>query len=245
MDSQLSYEEAKSVASVFGEVDYQKTILLLMFREPASKYDCLKKMGDLLEDFSDYRVPRATLYRKVDELFESSFLEITGKRKFVRGSLAQTVYKYTLSFKGYAATIIYSYAFLLDPNVPKRLKKDILPKGILEAMESSMGRIFVMLLKWHKERSIDLSRAKVGILYFNLTLVLSIMDHPQDISREIDLVATYVEPFSALLGLSSRVNVKEFFEEVQILKKEAQDIEDNFLARFRKFLYSFEKEVRT
>jgi len=226
--ARLSLEEASDLAKVFGEVNRRKTVALLLFDQPRSKYDALTKR---MKDFPKaYRISRATFYRKVDELLGSFFLQPVNKREFRKGSLRETVYYYRLSLKGFLAAYIYLYVLFLDSKTPDGLKESV--EKELAKFESSPGWSFMIgFLKWHKDRNVDLSHAKLDVAYFSLTLLLSMLDTPKEVSEE-DLrgLSETVKKF----GLAPPHEPKEIRDALQNLKLSVDEFDRTFLAEFLK-----------
>jgi hypothetical protein len=126
------------------------------------------------------RTPTSSLYRQVAELRKAHFLHVLGERRFERGALRWDVETYGLTYKGTLAAAIYGYVLYHEPAVPISHRERY--QESVERVESSpIWSSLVNWLRWHKEREIDLSRAKVDLAYFNLTNLLVMMEHPSQV----------------------------------------------------------------
>lgn len=170
--TKLTLEEAKSLATVFGDVDRRSLTLLSKFHKPRSKYDAMIELNHLPKPF---RIPRASLYRKVDQLHESGFLRIVDTETFVRGSLKESVHRYGLSAKGTVAASIFSYILFLDSKTPSHERKE--SEKLIAGFESlpAWGTI-IEALRWHKKMEFDLSHARINYMYLVLTGILPKFD---------------------------------------------------------------------
>jgi len=206
--TELSLSEARSLARVFGEIDRQKSILLLLFIKPDSRWGISLRVDKLPKS---YRIPRASLYRKVDELYESSFLDLLGTETGLTG---MTVSRYRLSLKGLLAGFIYAYVLFLDSGTPDGVKKNTGLDELIGTFESMPGwKLYVSFLRWHKGRSIDLSQARIDAAYFTFTLILSMLERPKDVSeQDLTRLSDHMKKF----GLAPSQEPKDL---VQLLEK--------------------------
>ena len=223
-------EDARSLARVFGEPDRRKTAILLSFHKPRSQFDVLKETEHLPKA---YRVPRATLYRKVKELYDAHFLDLIEQREFVKGNLRGTVRYYRLTFKGYLAGFIYAYLLFIDPKTPTSLKEKVELDDFgkaLRILESSPSWSFVVsFLRWHKNKSFDLSFAKIDIIYFALTLGLSMLEMPESISEEdLRALSEVGKPF----GMIPPQDPNAMLELLKTLSKSIPEFERTLLEMF-------------
>ena len=173
----VSLEEAASLVSVFGEFDRKTMALLILFGMQRSKYDALTKMSDLPKSF---RLPRATLYRKVGALYESGFLQVAAVREFVKGNLREHVKEYSLSIKGILTVAVHvNYLKFQTPHVEKNETN-----SILERFEELIGSSMVLdFLRWHRDRAIDLTNAKIDLDYFTITSMNAMLPPTLDITK--------------------------------------------------------------
>jgi hypothetical protein len=172
----VSLEEAQSVARVFGEIRQRITMLLTAFQPAATKYEAMKT---LQKDEIPY--PRASLYRDVDRLNEAGFLQVVDEKRFVRGSLDNPMLVYGISIKGRIAAMIHCYILSSDPKT--RLKERNRAKAYLKFSGLQEFPLLVDLLKWHREREIDLSRARIDMVYLVFTLLLAAGEHPEHVTE--------------------------------------------------------------
>jgi len=177
--TQLTLEEARYLAGVFGEVDWHTSVLLLLFQEPSSVWEILPRV----EKFpKSYRVPQATIYRKVKGLYDASFLDLVDTR---RGRGGMPVSTYRLSLKGRIAAGIFTYVLFSDPKTPDGLKENTGAEKLVQILESSPGwALHISFLRWHRDRRIDLSEAKIDMAYFSSILALSLLEHPESVTEE-------------------------------------------------------------
>jgi len=228
--AKLSMQEAKSLAKVFGEPDKQRMTLLLSFEKPRSQFDVLQRMKNLPKVF---RVPRATLYRKVKGLYDEHFLDLIEEKEFVKGNLRGTVRYYRLTFKGYLAGFIYAYLFLIDSKTPSSLKEKVefddfnKAAGVLESSPS--WSFIVNFLRWHNKKNFDLSHAKIDIIYFALTLGLSMLEMPESISEEdLRALSEVGKPF----GMIPPQDPNAMLELLKTLSKSIPEFERTLLEMF-------------
>ena len=180
--TRISVAEASSLASVFGELDERMAALLLQFREPQSKYDVLLRMQCLSKRL---RMSRASLYRKVEELYEAGFLVVETKREFAKGTLRMPINVYGLSVKGVIAADIYSCVLSPSSQAAPKGKSGLGSGG---KSEKSYGWPFIAsFLKWHRERGIDLSKARIDFMYVYVTGLLSLYERPEEIEDPVAL----------------------------------------------------------
>jgi len=176
--AQLSIDEARNLAKVFGEMDYKRALLLILFYKPHSAYDIMVSMGELPKSA---RIPRASLYRIVDELEKAGYL--TSNRRPQKNRPNEMVNEYGLTLKGKLATWIYGYILLRDPKTPTGLIKRLKPQELVDGFESAPGwPLFLNSLKWHRDRGNDLSKVRFSIAEFMLSLLLSILEQPQQLN---------------------------------------------------------------
>jgi hypothetical protein len=187
---EVSLEEARSLAGLFGELDRKKMLLLLLFDKPGSKWD---KKDDLKKLAKPDRISTATLYRDVNELKAGGFLEeMKGSERRARSGTP--VLTYRLTFKGCLAEAISAHLLLLEGEIPPQLKRRI--AKIAKASDSSPGwPVFIEFLKYHRELRIDLSRANIDAAYFSSMLSLALRKYPEDMILKI------VEPSLKELGI--------------------------------------------
>jgi hypothetical protein len=177
----LTLEEARELAKTFGELDQYDAILLLFFVHTTNKWDLIDTVEKLPKS---YRIPQATLYRRVKSLYGRHFLDLVSSRT---GRAGMAVESYRLSLKGLLACGIVAYETFLDPTIPATIKEKTQAEQLAQELESSAGpgwALYLDLLKWHRERQIDLSKAKVDMLYFGFSLALSMFDHPEAVTTE-------------------------------------------------------------
>lgn len=217
--ARLTLEKARDLAKVFGEMTPKETVLLLLFQEPHSKYEILKMMEDVPKA---YRIPRASLYRKVDELEKTFFVESVNKREFEKGSLKETIYFYKLTYKGFLATYIYTYLLFLDPKTSDGMQKWI-KSNKLEKIESLPATSYIIsFLRWHRKRGINLRPLKIDLSYFTMTLMSSMLDYPEDISEKdiLDLAK-----ITSKFGLTPQHDPKQFLPLLHKVKKSFPEFE--------------------
>jgi len=177
--SELNLDEARSLSEVFGIIEERKVMLMTCFDPPCTKYDAMKA---LKRDKIPY--PRSSLYPDVDRLHEVDFLEVVEKRLFVKGSLRKRMRLYGISPKGRIAMIIHCRILSSDRKVPKEVRERA--KQYLSCFEPIREwPIYLDFLKWHKERRIDLSRARIDIWYLIFTFSMAAGEHPEHITNPI------------------------------------------------------------
>jgi hypothetical protein len=179
--AEITLEEARELAKTFGELDQYDTVLLLLFTHTTSKWDLLDIVKKLPKS---YRIPQATLYRRVNALRGRSFLDVISSKT---GRAGMIVNSYRLSLKGLLAAGISAYATFLDPAIPITLKEKTQAAHWAQVMESALGpawALYIDFLKWHRERCFDLSNAKIDMAYFGAVLFLSMLDHPETVTEE-------------------------------------------------------------
>jgi hypothetical protein len=197
-------------------MDRQKSVLLLLFFKPDSRWGISLRVEKLPKS---YKIPQASLYRKVDGLYESCFLELLNTKI---GRAGTTVSYYGLSLKGLLAGFIYAYVLFLDSKTPANLKEHTQLDELIKIFESAPGwSFFIDFLKWHRDRRIDLSRAEVDMAYFSLTLLLSILERPKDLSeQDFSRLAEHLKRFGMVPEQAPKdmilllENSKKFFQEL-------------------------------
>jgi hypothetical protein len=210
----LSSKEAEELAAVFGSMDDRMKMVLMVFCKQRSKYDvlCLMKPGRKTRDRESedprvpeaYRVPRATLYRKIDELRHNYFIEEVPdmKRKLVRGRLQIPVVYYHLSFKGTLALYFHLHKLLLQMSAPsdasleekkaRRYYAGICKQLISQLEADDRCKMYVESLRWHRRVNADLSRVNMigdWWLYWYIT---------SDMIRETETATTSNEALRSL-----------------------------------------------
>lgn len=224
----LTFEESKTLARVFGEPTTQKTIVLWLFREPGKKYDVIKeKMKSIPKP---YRVPDASLYRQVDKLAKSHFLDIIKKGSMTLRKPVD-INEYQLSFpKGILALAIYAYVLYLSPDTSDTLKKKLELAGLAEMVELPFWRPFLFFLEWHRDTGIDLSRAKIEPLYYSFTFFLAMLGRLEEITeKDFDTLADMMQ----LLGLGPQQGGRITLEELRNLKSRFQQTHEKMRAMVR------------
>jgi len=181
--ARISLGEANSLASVFGELDLRMATLLLQFREPRSKYDALLNMQQVPKDL---RIPRASLYRRVEEFRENGFLHVEETRTFAKGTLRMPINVYGLSVKGLIAADIYSYVRFLSSTTESKGSRTA-DHQVKRLERSQEWRFIISFLKWHRERGIDLSRARIDFMYVYVIGLLSLYERPDEIEDPVAL----------------------------------------------------------
>jgi hypothetical protein len=179
--AKLTLNEARNLCRVFGEADPYRAVLLLLFMQTTSKWDLRRKMRMFPKN---YRVPQATLYRRVNELSENFYLDMISTK---RGRAGGPVNYYRLSLKGLLAAGIYGYALFLDSDIPISVREKAKVERWIRIFESSLGPaydLYISFLRWHRERNVDLSKARVDMPYFSATMLLSMLDHPEIITEK-------------------------------------------------------------
>jgi len=215
----LTFDEARSLGEVFGRLDFKALLLLSRFETSSTKYDAMKVLKELEtsgisfpQSFSPI-IPQSSLYRKVDELHEAGFLEIVDKKEFVRGTLEKPMNLYRLSLKGSLACTIQRYAFFLDPEVR------FWATEYAKQLESMPGfPLLIAFLRWHKERRIDLSSARIDPLYRLFTTLMAMRDHPED------LPTPFLRSFAARL---KTMTGDELDKDLEMLTEMAKQISES------------------
>jgi len=210
---QLTLEEARSLASVLGVMDSKRSVLLILLSKPRSKYDALTSMKELPKS---YRVSRASLYRIVDELEKGDFIEVVNVGRMTNRP-DEPVNSYGLTLKGLFAAGISAYMLFLDSKTPHTLRDRVRPDELIKALEASAGwPLYLDFLKWHRERGIDLSKAKISMAYFSSMLALSLLEHPESVTEErMRKLAQVVKK----LGIAAQIEPKE----ISVLFRDARD----------------------
>jgi len=199
----LTSEEARSLATVFGETkDVRDLFLLLCFQERQTKYDVLKQITPRLS--KSFRIPRASLYRKISTLYDSGFLRIQGSRKFKGGNPTGDTLYYGLSAKGTIAAGVYSYVLYYDPKIPRHERR-IVEQSIRKFESLPACPTIIESVRWHKKTGVDLSRAKFNYMYLVLTGVLpkfeQAFDNPEyDDPATLEQVVELKKMIKSLLG---------------------------------------------
>lgn len=211
----LTFDEARFLGEVFGRLDLKALLLLTRFETPSTKYDAMKVLKELKT--SGISFPQSSLYRKVDELHEADFLEIVDKKEFVRGTLEKPMNLYRLSLKGSLACTIQRYAFFLDPEV--RLKAKRIATEYAKQLESTSGfPLLIAFLRWHRERRIDLSHARIDSLYLLFTTLMAMRDHPEGIPNPF--LRSFATKLKTMTG-------DELDEDLEILTEMAKQISES------------------
>jgi len=226
----LTLSEAKALASVFGSVDHKKSILLMLFYRPRSKYDTLRIMKRELP--LKYQIPRASLYRLVDEMNKSGYVRPLSTRAFKKGRLKQTVTSYGLSLKGYLAAVAFAYVLFLDKDANRELRKDgksvFNSDALVEQLESTpLWNFHINFLRWNCERKNDLSNVSVDALYILLTWFVSLVENPEVLDEQ-DLTESLNALKSAGLNIP-QVEPKTILLTVRKMKKAADEFAELFL----------------
>jgi len=236
--NRLTYQEAKSLASVFGEPTRQRTMVLWLFREPSKKYDVIKKKMRSIP--KPYRVPDASLYRQVDKLSKNNFLESI-KKGSMKLRKPVDVNEYRLSFpKGILALLIHACVLYLSPNTSDALKKKLELEGLVEMVESPVLRPFLFFLQWHRDTGIDLSRAKIEPLYYNFTFFLAMLNRLEEITeKEFDALVDMMQ----LLGLGPQQGGRITLEELRNLKSRVQQAHEKAQVMMRSLASSEAKAL--
>jgi hypothetical protein len=219
----LTLEEARELSKTFGELDQYDAMLLLFFMRTRSKWDLLDTVKKLPKN---YRIPQATLYRRVNALRDRTFLDVISSKT---GRAGMTVNSYRLSLKGLLAGCIAAYATFLDPAIPATLKEKTQAEQLAQVMESAVGpawALYIDFLKWHRERRIDLSNAKIDMAYLGLVLALSMLDHPETVTEE--RMRELSKPFMKL-GLAPSFDPETVPARLREAKTALQDLGSGFL----------------
>ena len=128
---------------------------------PKIKYDVLTFMDRLPKTA---QVPRASLYRIIDELEESGYVTSAEPRP-MKNRPEEILKLYQLSLRGRPAVWIFSYVLLLDPSTPRSLMYHFNPGELLKSLESARGgSVIVEFLRWNRKRGNDLSRVRTMTL---------------------------------------------------------------------------------
>jgi hypothetical protein len=190
---ELSLVEAKELAKVFGEMDYKRSLILMLFSKPKIKYDVLQFM-DRMPRAS--RVSRASLYRIVDELEHNGFL-ISADPRAMKNRPSESLSTYRLSIKGSLAAWIYSYVLLLDPKTPRSLMEKLNPEELLAVLDSTTGKkLYIEFLRWNRWRGNDLSRVKIDLVDLVSSFLPVVLKHHDTLSdQELALALSKVRDF--------------------------------------------------
>jgi hypothetical protein len=232
--TQLDLKEARSLASLFGELDRKRMVLLILFDRPGSKWDKRQESEKLPK--SD-RISTATLYRSVDELLAEGFLEETkGHERRARGGA--TVVTYNLTLKGYFAEAITA-RLLLEERISAELRRRV--EEIAKTLDSSPGwPLFIEFLRWHRKRGIDLSRVSIDGAYFGSILWLALIEHPKEFIWE------HLQPSVKTLGLDLIVTDETVADLKRYYYDWMRSFGDRFLAEVtKKTLTQVGKSVAT
>ncbi len=174
----LTLDEARDLAKVFGEMDYKRSLLLLVFYTAHSRYDVMTSMDELPKKA---RVPRTSLYRIVKKLEETGYVYSTTRTQKTRSDTTVPVYQLTI--KGILAAWIFGYALLIDPKTPSDLLEKLKVEKIIENFESaSSWNLYLKFLRWQRDRGNDLSRAKIHVLEFLVAYFLFLLQRLDDFS---------------------------------------------------------------
>ena len=174
--TQLTFDEARSLAQVFGTLDPKILILLLLFQKPRSKYDASMFTENKL---TKHRIPTSSLYRIVDRLCKAGFLEVVDEGRYEHGDPKAVKEIYGLSLKGMLASEISGLVIVLDPTFPARERGSIMPE---ESLEKYVDRSYTIdFLRWHRDRGFNLSNARIDYAYLYLVSLLGRLDRkPED-----------------------------------------------------------------
>jgi len=138
---------------------------------------------------------------------------------------------YRLSFKGLIATYIFTYILSVASRIPTTVEEKLETNQLAKrarAQESAPSWNFVIsFLKWHRDRGISLRHAKIDMAYFGLTLALSLLDHPKDVSEQ-DLHELYDE--LRRYGFVPPLELKDAQKILRSAKKSLREFERVFLA---------------
>lgn len=183
--SSLTLEEAKSLANVFGDLDNDQATILLLFDRPRNKHQAYVQSASFPRSF---RIPMASIYRKVDDLCNLFFLELVDSRTYMKSdNLRGTGNYYQRTLKGLLAAYIYAYVLVLDKGTPREVVERMELRDYIRVLESSKGAtLFVDFLRWNKNRGSDLSRVKVDMKDLALSFLHYALDNPEAIS-EVDI----------------------------------------------------------
>jgi len=215
----LTYEQALSIARVFGEPTKEKTIVLWLFREAAIPYEATKRMKSLSKKD---RVADATIYRQVKRLSREYFLDATKKRTMKLKESAD-INEYQLSYpKGIIALTIFAYVLYLSADTSADLKRKLGLADLAEIVNSHspIWRGFLFFLQWHRDTGIDLSHARIEPLYYSFTFMLALLNRLEEISEdEFKGVSQFMEE----LGLGPQHGGRMTIQELRDLKTKAQE----------------------
>ncbi len=178
---QLTLDEARSLAQVFGPLDPKTLILLAMFQRPRSKYDA----SSVTKKLRKHRIPPSSLYRIVDRLCKTGFLEEVGEEGYEHGDPRAVKTIYGLGLKGMLASEISAIVLYLDPAFSAKERESIIPEeSYRQALDTSSTADF---LRWHRERGFNLTSARVDYAYFYLVSLLGRLDRkPEEISNPLE-----------------------------------------------------------
>lgn len=225
----LTLEEAKSLASVFGELDDVESGILLVFNKARNKHVAYLESQKFPKKL---RVPMASLYRKVDKLCSLYFLEVVKQEKFVRGNLRATVNYYQRTLKGLLAAYIYGYARLLRTK-PADDIEELEIKSAIEAIEASqIGDLFTAFLRWHKNRGNDLSRIKFEMKDLVLDCIRYFLDNPEQLSEAY--IAQGIKKLEELGVNVPKVPPAEIRRNLIFMSKALDEITNTLYASVRK-----------
>jgi hypothetical protein len=202
----LTLEEAKALSKVFGELDEDQQIILLLFDKPKNKHEACVQSKSFPKQL---RISQASLYRKVDSLCDLLFLEIVDTGKFVRGTLRATVNYYQRTLKGILAAYIFAYA-LLKSKTPQAVIEKLEINSYITALESAQADLFIDFLRWHKNRGDDLSRVKIDMNDLVLNCLHYVLDKPDRISEtDIERIAEKMKEYGLNLPKIEPARIRE------------------------------------
>ncbi len=227
----LDLEEARSLASVFGNLDRKRTVLLMLFEKPGSKWDAKTRMSGLPKS---YRISTASLYRNVDELLAHGFLQVVkGSERRSRGGA--TVFSYELTLKGIFAAGINACVLFLDSKTPVSLEESVDTEKLVQNFESNPGwSFYIDFMKWHRDRRIDLSNVSVDMAYVGSTLTLAMLEHPENVTLErLQALAKRMRDFGLPVPEVTAKTVEDFQKSASLLQSVGGSFVPALLRRLR------------
>ena len=167
-------ELKEKIPKIFRGLDSKDYEILEFFREngPASRYDANKALGS--------KIPKSTLYRRVNALKEKGFLKVSGKREFVRGTLNFQVELLDLSFKGFFASL----KTVRREDFPRITAEDFpiayKDKNIQKMDPDSLYELCDFLVDYMIDAGQDLTDNKnFDLAYFNLIFLSAFVKWPE------------------------------------------------------------------
>lgn len=146
---------------VFKNCDDRDSEILSILGEKAMSNAYKILVSTKPEQGKNPKIPRSTLYRRIEKLRKNGFIREIRRERFVRGRLNRPMPIYTLTYKGLLASMAH--------RVPQSESED----------DTKIFGMMLGWLRWHAEKGLDLSEAEIDLKYFVFSLILAEIEHPE------------------------------------------------------------------